>query len=96
MHWKPTNTNSNSKMHDHDFKEILNRTVLQCNAVEKNRPKRIFDFRANVLTSWVPAEEKFPDLIINKDEKTIGKSTKPPGRPVGETKEQQALRIKPS
>lgn len=39
--------------------------------------------KEKVLTSRVPTEEKFSDLIINKDEKTIGESTKPPGRPVG-------------
>lgn len=40
-------------------------------------------------TSRVPAEEKFSDLIINKDEEAVWESTEPPGRPVDKTREQR-------
>ena len=43
--------------------------------------------RETTLTSRVPTEEKFSDLIINKDEKTVGECAKPPGRSVGMTRE---------
>lgn len=45
--------------------------------------------KPKMLTSRVPAEDKFSNLIIYKDEKTIGKSTKPPARPVGKTRKQK-------
>lgn len=46
-----------------------------------------------LLTSRVPAEDKFSNLIIYKDEKAIRESTKPPAWPVGKTRKQKGFKI---
>lgn len=45
----------------------------------------------NLLTSWVPAQDEFTDLIVNKDEKAVGKGTEPPEDPEEEHRAQMTM-----
>lgn len=44
---------------------------------------------ASTLTSWATANSKFPDLIIDKDEKAKGHGDQPPLEPEGREKGRQ-------
>lgn len=57
--------------------------------VKRRKKVRFRGSLKTLLTSRVPAEEKFSDLIINKDEETIGESAEPPGWPVCKRREQR-------
>lgn len=67
------------------------RTCCQAILLKKCWSKELIERKT--LTTRVSTEEKFSNFIVYKDEKTIGKCTKPPCGPVGKTREQEWLQI---
>lgn len=57
---------------------------------EKAEPFHL-GFSSELLTSWVPPQDEFTDLIINEDKKAVGEGTEPPQDPEGEHKAQMKM-----